>query len=90
MDDEKILLNYYMMTIPHVTVLSGAILGLLLLLRLDLKLALGLFSIFYGASLTIIAIIVRPQFGKLGLYRISLFGFIFLILMGLLLILPYL
>ncbi|MCD6559132.1 hypothetical protein DRN43_00945 [Thermococci archaeon] len=90
MEDEKILLNYYMMTVPHVTVLSGAILGLLLLLRLDVKLALGLFSIFYGTSLTIIAMIVRPQFGKLGLYRISLLGFISLILMGLFLILPHL
>jgi len=89
MEDEKILFNYFIMTIPHVTVLAGAILGLLLLMKVELKLALGIFTLLYGIFLTIIGIIVREQFGKLTLYRLSLFAFISLIAMGLFLLLPY-
>lgn len=83
MDDERVLLNYYAMTVPNVTVLAGSILGLLLLLRIDIKLALGGFAAFYGLSLTIIHLIVREQFGKLRLYRLAFLSSILLITMGL-------
>lgn len=82
MDDERVLLNYYAMTVPNVTILAGSILALLFLLRIDLNLALGAFSTFYGLSLTIIHLIVREQFGRLRLYRLAFLFSASLILMG--------
>ena len=87
MDENKTLLNYYLFTIPHITVLSGAVLGLLLLLKIDIKKALGIFAVFYGTMLTILALMVRTHFSKLTFYKISLVLFIGFTLLGVVLLL---
>jgi hypothetical protein len=87
MEENKVLLNYYMFTIPHITVLAGSILGILLILKVDLKLALGIFSTFYGAMLSIINLIVREQFSKLFLYKLSMVAFIGMTVIGVFLLL---
>jgi len=86
MDENKILLHYYMFTIPQITVFAGAILGILLILHVDVKKALGIFATFYGVLLIIIATLVRNQFSKLPLYRISLLFFTIFALLGILLL----
>ncbi|MCO6040268.1 hypothetical protein [Thermococcus alcaliphilus] len=86
MDENKILLHYYMFTIPQITVFAGAILGILLILHVDVKKALGIFATFYGVLLIIIAALVRNQFSKLPLYRISLLFFTIFALLGILLL----
>ncbi|WP_087036943.1 hypothetical protein [Thermococcus litoralis] len=86
MDDNKILLHYYLFTIPQITVFAGAILGILLILHVDVKKALGIFATFYGVLLIIIAALVRNQFSKLPLYRISLLFFTIFTLLGILLL----
>ena len=82
MDENRILLNYYLFTVPHVTVLAGAVLGILLLLKIDIKKALGIFAVFYGIMLTILALMVRTHFSKLTLYKLSLIIFLGLTLLG--------
>lgn len=86
MDENRTLLHYYMFTIPHITVFAGAILGILLILHVDMKKALGVFATFYGILLIIIAALVRNQFSKLPLYRISLLFFTMFTLLGILLL----
>ncbi|WP_175059919.1 hypothetical protein [Thermococcus sp. 2319x1] len=86
MDENKILLHYYMFTIPQITVFAGAILGILLILHLDVKKALGIFATFYGVLLIMIAALVRNQFSKLPLYRASLLFFTIFTLLGILLL----
>lgn len=86
MDENKILLHYYMFTIPHITVFAGAILGILLILHVDVRKALGVFATFYGVLLIIIAAVVRNQFSKLPLYRISLLFFTIFALLGIILL----
>ena len=87
MDENRILLNYYLFTVPHVTVLAGAVLGILLLLKIDIKKALGIFAVFYGIMLTILAIMVRTHFSKLTLYKLSLIIFLGFALLGAILLL---
>jgi len=86
MDENRTLLNYYMFTIPHITVFAGAILGILLILHIDVRKALGIFATFYGILLIIIAALVRSQFSKLLLYRISVLFFAMFTLLGILLL----
>ncbi|AEC51884.1 hypothetical protein PNA2_0968 [Pyrococcus sp. NA2] len=81
---ERELVRYYMFTIPHVTIFSGAIFGLLLLMKVNTKLASGLFATLYGFLLTILALIVRQHFWNSTLYRISLITFISLFAAGIL------
>ncbi|HIP89573.1 MAG TPA: hypothetical protein EYH24_06570 [Thermococcus paralvinellae] len=87
MDENRILLNYYLFTVPHVTVLAGAVLGILLLLKIDIKKALGIFAVFYGIMLTILSIMVRTHFLKLTLYKLSLIIFLGFTLLGAILLL---
>ncbi|KUK16879.1 hypothetical protein [Thermococcus sibiricus] len=86
MDENKILLHYYLFTIPQITVFAGAILGILLILHVDVRKALGIFATFYGVLLIIIAALVRNQFSKLPLYRITLLFFTIFALLGILLL----
>ncbi|AHF81055.1 hypothetical protein [Thermococcus paralvinellae] len=87
MDENRVLLNYYLFTVPHITVLAGAVLGLLLLLKIDIKKALGIFAVFYGSMLTILALMVRTHFSKLILYKLSLIVFFGFTLLGVVLLL---
>lgn len=87
MDENRILLNYYLFTVPHITVLAGAVLGILLLLKIDIKKALGIFAVFYGSMLTILALMVRAHFSKLTLYKLSLIIFFGFTLFGVVLLL---
>ncbi|NJE26169.1 hypothetical protein E3E22_05955 [Thermococcus sp. MV5] len=87
MDDNKILLNYYLFTIPQITVFAGAILGIMLILNVEIKIALGIFASFYGLLLTIIALLVKRQFSKLPLYRASLLFFVGFTVLGIFLLL---
>ncbi|WP_457752811.1 hypothetical protein [Thermococcus sp.] len=87
MDENKVLLNYYLFTVPHMTVLAGAVLGLLLLLKVDIKKALGIFAVFYGSMLTILAFMVRSHFSRLVLYKLSLIIFFGFTLLGIVLLL---
>ncbi|ADT84651.1 hypothetical protein [Thermococcus barophilus] len=87
MDENRVLLNYYLFTVPHITVLAGAVLGLLLLLKVDIKKALGIFAVFYGSMLTILAFMVRDHFSRLVLYKLSLIIFFGFTLLGIVLLL---
>lgn len=86
--DEKtrILRDYYMFTIPHVSVFVGAVLGVLFVLRIKTLLALGIFSVLYGVMLVIIHAIVYPQFRSNWIYRLGLLGSFLLAVIGLFLI----
>lgn len=87
MDENKTLLNYYLFTIPHITVVAGALLGILLLLKIDIKKALGIFAVSYGTMLTILALMVRTHFSKLTFYKLSLMIFVGFTLLGIVLLL---
>ena len=82
MDDERTLINYYAFTIPHITVLAGAILGILLIAGVDIKRALGIFSTVYGVLLIIIGLMARPHFSRLPLYKISIVFFLAILIAG--------
>jgi len=87
MDEElKVFRDYLMFTVPHVTVLAGALLGVLLILGVSLNLALGIFTVFYGMMLLILGLVIRPHVSGLLWYRIGMAFFVILILLGLLLI----
>lgn len=83
MDEElKVLINYLMFTVPHVTILAGALLGVLLILGVQLNVALGIFMIFYSFLLTVIALIIRSHVSGSLLYRLFLFMCIITLFMG--------
>lgn len=49
-EDTKVLRDYLMFTVPpHVTVLAGALLGVLLIAGVSVNTALGIFTSFYGS-----------------------------------------
>ncbi|MFA4647520.1 hypothetical protein P8X24_09770 [Pyrococcus kukulkanii] len=79
---DKTLLRYYAFTIPHVTIFAGAVFGILLLMRIDLKLAVGIFSALYGLMLTIVALVVREHFWNSRIYKLSLLAYVSLFLAG--------
>ncbi|WP_048053098.1 hypothetical protein [Pyrococcus horikoshii] len=79
---DKTLLRYYLFTIPHVTLFSGAIFGILILMGIDVKLATGIFAFLYGTLLMIISLIVREHFRESRLYKLSLLAFLTLLLAG--------
>lgn len=86
--DEKtrILRDYYAFTIPHISVFVGAVLGVLFVLKVSVPLALGVFSALYGLMLSIVHVIVYPQFRSNWIYRLGLSGSILLMLVGVFLI----
>lgn len=85
MDDERILMKYYAFTIPHITVIAGALLGILLIAGIDIKRALGVFSAAYGLLLIIIGLMARPHFSKLTLYKVSILFFSGILIAGIIL-----
>jgi len=71
-DDARVLRDYLIFTVPHITVFAGALFGLMILLGLDVKLAAGIFAFIYGLMLSILALIIRPHVSRLGLYWLFL------------------
>lgn len=69
-EEEKVFLRYLMFTVPHATVLAGALLGVLLVLKVRPEVAAGVFSIIYGVLLIILGSTVWSHFSKSYLYRI--------------------
>ena len=84
--DTEVLRNYYLFTIPQVSVFVGAVLGVLFILKLDIHLSLGIFSFLYGLMLVTIHAVVFQHFRSNIIYRLGLFFSTVLILLGLLLI----
>ncbi|MBP1911594.1 hypothetical protein [Thermococcus stetteri] len=68
-EEDRVFLRYLMFTVPHATVLAGALLGVMLVLRVKPEVAAGVFSLFYGVLLSILAAIVRDHFSKSYLYK---------------------
>ncbi|AFK22224.1 hypothetical protein [Pyrococcus sp. ST04] len=81
---DRVLLRYYALTIPHVTIFAGALFGILLLIGVDLKLAVGIFATVYGLMLLIIALIVRQHFWDSQIYKLSLLAYLGLLIVGIL------
>ena len=71
-EDMRVFRDYLAFTVPHVTVLAGAILGLLIIARLPIDLALGIFALVYGLMLTVLGLIIRPHFSHLLAYRLMM------------------
>ncbi len=84
--DLKVLRNYYLMTVPQVSILAGAVLGALIAIGINVRLATGLFSIVYGSSLVIIHIVVREHFHHLKLYKLFLGFSVFFLTIGVVLV----
>ncbi|NJE86083.1 hypothetical protein E3E23_09660 [Thermococcus sp. CX2] len=85
-ENTRVLRDYIIFTVPHVTMLAGAVLGVLLLLGVRPNVALGIFTAFYGFMLLILALVIRPHFSKLTIYKVAVAFFVGLILMGALLL----
>ena len=86
MDEKRTFLNYLAFTVPHVTVFSGALFGVLLLVGLGTRLSLGVFAVVYGVMLTVVGLVVREHFSKLFPYRLYMFFSILMIILGFLLL----
>ncbi|ASJ08297.1 hypothetical protein A3L11_03250 [Thermococcus siculi] len=83
MDEEtKVLRDYLMFTVPHVTVLAGAILGILMIIGVPVNVALGIFAIVYGLMLTVLGLVIRPHVSGILLYRLSMAFFVGLVVVG--------
>ena len=83
MDEEtRVLRDYLIFTVPHVTVLVGAILGVLMVIGVPVRMALGIFSVVYGLMLTILGLIIRPHVAGNMLYRVSMAFSVGLIVVG--------
>ncbi|WP_297519578.1 hypothetical protein [Thermococcus sp.] len=81
-DDTKVLRDYLAFTVPHVTVLAGAILGVLLIARVPMNVALGVFALTYGLMLTILGLIIRQHVSHLWAYRLIMAFSVGLTLVG--------
>ncbi|WP_240913583.1 hypothetical protein [Thermococcus sp. JdF3] len=81
-EDTKVLRDYLIFTVPHVTVLAGAILGVMMILGVPVTLALGIFASLYGAMLLILGMIIRPHVSGIRAYWLFIAFTVFLILSG--------
>lgn len=87
MDEEtKVLKDYLIFTVPHVTVLAGAVLGVLMIAGVPVNVALGIFAILYGLMLTILGLVIRPHVSGNVLYRLSMAFFVGLVVVGVLIL----
>lgn len=86
-EDTKVLRDYLMFTVPHVTVLAGALLGVLLIAGVSVNTALGIFTSFYGFMLFVLGLVVAPHFSKVPLYKVMMTFFVCLMLLGVVLLL---
>jgi uncharacterized membrane protein YvlD (DUF360 family) len=82
-EETRILRDYYLFTLPQVSVFAGAVLGILFILHLPILLSLGVFSLLYGVLLLIIHAIVYPQFHSNVLYRLGFLGSAIMVVVGL-------
>lgn len=85
-EDTNVLRDYLIFTVPHVTVLAGAILGVMMILGFPINVALGLFAMAYGIMLTILGIIIRPHVSGSTLYRLMMVFFVGLVGMGMIIL----
>ncbi|WP_297091088.1 hypothetical protein [Thermococcus sp.] len=86
-EDLKVLRDYLMFTVPHVTVLAGALLGVLLIMGVQVNTALGIFTVFYGLMLFVLGLVIGPHFSKVLWYRLMMVFFACLMLLGVALLL---
>ena len=86
-EDTRVLRDYLIFTVPHVTVLAGAILGILLVAGVNPIVALAIFTLLYGVMLLAVWLVVMPHFSHLVLYKLLLLLFSGLSLLGLFLLL---
>ncbi|WP_337998395.1 hypothetical protein [Thermococcus gammatolerans] len=82
-ENTRILRDYYFFTIPHITVFAGAVLGILFILRIDVRMALGIFAFLYGLMLLTIHAIVFRHFRSNMIYRLGLLFSLVLVMTGL-------
>ncbi|WP_237266281.1 hypothetical protein [Thermococcus cleftensis] len=83
MDEEaRVLRDYLTFTVPHITVLAGAILGILMIIGVPVRTALGIFAIAYGLMLTVLGLIIRPHVSGNLLYRLTMAFFVGLVAVG--------
>ena len=71
-EDMRVFRDYLAFTVPHVTILAGAILGVLIIARLPLNLALGVFALVYGLMLIVLGLVIRPHASHLLAYRLMM------------------
>ena len=86
-EDLKVLRDYLAFTVPHVTVLAGALLGVLLILGISVNTALGIFAIFYGFMLFVLGLVIGPHLSRLLWYRLMMAAFAGLMVVGALILL---
>ncbi|NJE62200.1 hypothetical protein E3E51_10695 [Thermococcus sp. 21S7] len=86
-EDLRVLRDYLAFTVPHVTVLAGALLGVLLILGVSVNTALGVFAIFYGFMLLILGLVIGPHFSRLLWYRLMMVAFAGLMVVGIVVLL---
>ncbi|NJE11091.1 hypothetical protein E3E25_09175 [Thermococcus sp. MAR1] len=86
-EDLRVLRDYLAFTVPHVTVLAGALLGVLLILGISVNTALGIFAIFYGFMLFVLGLVIGSHFSRLLWYRLMMAAFAGLMVVGALILL---
>ncbi|WP_335755157.1 hypothetical protein [Thermococcus barossii] len=81
-EDLKVLRDYLAFTVPHVTVLAGALLGVLLILGVSVNTALGIFAVFYGLMLFVLGLVIGTHISRLIWYRLMMAAFAGLMVVG--------
>jgi FtsH-binding integral membrane protein len=81
-EDLKVLRDYLAFTVPHVTVLAGALLGVLLILGVSVNTALGIFAVFYGLMLFVLGLVIGTHLSRLIWYRLMMAAFAGLMVVG--------
>ncbi|NJE05626.1 hypothetical protein E3E36_05605 [Thermococcus sp. M36] len=86
-EDLKVLRDYLLFTVPHVTVLAGAVFGILLVLGIPVVTALGVFMVFYSLMLIVLGLIIRPHVSGMLWYQLLMLLFAVLLAGGLFILL---
>lgn len=81
-EDMRVFRDYLAFTVPHVTVLAGAVLGILIIARVPMNIALGVFALLYGLMLTVLGLVIRPHVSHLLAYRLMMVFSVGLTLVG--------
>jgi FtsH-binding integral membrane protein len=81
-EDLRVLRDYLAFTVPHVTVLAGALLGVLLILGVSINTALGIFAVFYGLMLFVLGLVIGTHLSRLIWYRVMMAAFAGLMVVG--------
>jgi len=88
--EERVFFHYLVFVVPQVAILSGSLLGILILVYFPVKLALAIFSLVFGIFLLIEGLLVREHFSKLLAYRLYIIIALGFILVGLTLLIEIL